>query len=113
MGRKPLALDEKRVTLKRSWEHFAEEQDEVLVTRLEQGTKVQRKEKMNRLRVIQEAVYKAAKHGDMAAAKEFNNRVHGHPKQPIVGDDDEPPVQVDLGAGRILDKAYGTDEESD
>lgn len=110
-GRKPLEKDEKRITLKRSWEAFADEEEEVQV--LHHGTKEVRVVKMKKVRVIQEAVYKAAKKGDMTAAKEFNDRVLGKSRQPIVGDEDESPIQVDHTMNNILDKAYGSDEEEE
>ena len=113
-GIKPaLPAMERRKTLKRAWDDFANEDDEVIIKQLEKGNVVQRRAKMKRLRVIQEAVYKKAKLGDVNAIREFNNRVYGHPKQPIVGDDEEAPVQVDLGVGRILDGAYGTNKDAE
>lgn len=45
--------------------------------------------------------------GDAAALDKWMNRAVGKAVQPIVGDEDEPPVQVDLGVGRIIDKVYG------
>lgn len=107
-GLKPLEHDEKKKTLKRSWEDFAQEITEI--TEIDKGTREVRKVKMQRLRVVQEKLFKGVLAGDVSAIKEFNNRVHGHPKQPIVGDDDEAPVQVELGVERILDKTYGADE---
>jgi len=111
-GRKPLEEDEKRVTLKRSYENYAGEEDDVTVKRLENGTVVQRREKMARIRVLQEALYKKAREGDVSAIKEFNDRVLGKSRQPIVGDDEEPPVQIDLGIGDVLDRATDYDDDS-
>jgi len=112
-GRKPLEHDEERRTLKRSYEEFAKEEVEMPVTRLEKGTKVQRIEKMKRVRVVQEKLFKKVQEGDVQAIKEFNDRVLGKSRQTIVGDEDEAPVQIDLGVGRILDKAYGIDPDTD
>jgi hypothetical protein len=46
--------------------------------------------------------------GDLAALKEFGDRLDGKPAQAIVGDEDSPPVQV---TGFI--KLVGLDEKDD
>lgn len=110
-GRKPLVADEKRKTIKKAWEDFA--QEEVEVTQLHAGTKEQRKIKVKRLRVVQEKLYNAAASGDVSAIREFNDRVGGKARQPVVGDQEEDPVQIDLGVDRLLERAYGDEEEDD
>lgn len=50
---------------------------------------------------------------DATALDKYLNRALGKAPQPLIGDEDEDPVQVDLGVGRILDKAYGDDEDED
>ncbi len=57
--------------------------------------------------VMMERLFKAGMEGDVNAMAKWLDRAAGKPAQPIVGDDDEPPVQIDLGIGRILEKAYG------
>ena len=51
--------------------------------------------------------------GDIGAIKELLDRAFGKPMQPIVGDDEEPPIQIDLNIGRILDGAYGANKGTD
>ncbi len=109
-GRKPLALDEKRKTVKQSWEEFGGE--EIEVTELHAGTKEQRKVKMKRLRVAQERLFKKVNEGDIAAIREFNDRVGGKAMQPIVGDATEDPIQIDHDVTPILEKAYGDEGEN-
>lgn len=108
-GRKTGPQDERRTTIKKSWEDFAGE--EVEVTELHAGTKEQRKVKAKRLRVVQQKLYEQAVKGDVSAIKEFNDRVGGKARQPVVGDMEEDPVQVDLGVDRLLEKAYGIEPE--
>lgn len=108
-GRKPIDKDEKRVSIKKSWESFAEE--EIEVQELHKGTREVRKIKMARLRVAQEKLFKGVQNGDIAAIREFNDRVGGKARQPLVGDEDESPIQVDIGVDRMLDKVYGTEED--
>lgn len=48
---------------------------------------------------------------DAAALDKYLNRALGKAPQPLVGDDDEPPIQIDTVGERILEKAY--DEEDD
>lgn len=105
-GRKPLKDDEKRLSVKQSWESFAEE--EVEVRQIDKGTLKERKVKMRRLRRVQEAVYAAAVKGDIPAAKEFSDRVGGKPAQPIRGEgEDDAPIRIAGDIGLILKKAYG------
>lgn len=106
-GRKPLAEDEGRKTTKQSWEEFGNE--EIEVTHLDAGTQEQRKVKMKRLRVAQERLFKKVNDGDIAAIREFNDRVGGKAMQPIVGDATEDPIQIDHDVTPILEKVYGAD----
>lgn len=110
-GRKPSKPDEVRRTIKKAYEEFAE--DEVEVQELHKGTKEIRVKKLKRIRVIQEALFKKAKDGDVSAIKEFNDRVMGKSKQPITGgEEDDTPLRIEhSGIDRILDNAYGDDEE--
>lgn len=49
---------------------------------------------------------------DTQSLERFTNRVLGKPIQPVVGDEDEDAIQVDIhGVDRMLEKAYGDDEE--
>lgn len=103
-GPDPLPPELQRKTLKQAWREFG--LGEVPV-RLEKGTVNERMEKMARLKVIQEATFQAASKQNVPAIKEFNDRVFGKAPQPIIGDDDEPPVQVDVNQARTLQKIYG------
>ncbi len=109
-GRKPLAKDEARKTIKHQWEDFASE--EIEVTELHKGTKEMRKVKMARLRVAQEKLFKKVQEGDVSAIREFNDRVGGKAPQTLRGgDEDDTPIQIELGVDRMLDKVYGEDDE--
>lgn len=111
-GRDPLSAMERRKTLKQTWQEFGLEEVEIKYPKqLEKGNVVERRLKMKRLRVVQEAIFKKAATGDVPAIKEFNDRVLGKAPQPIVGDDDEPPVGLNLGIDRILGKAYGNGDK--
>lgn len=48
---------------------------------------------------------------DAHALDRYLNRALGKPPQPLIGDEEEDPVRIDLGVERILGKAYGDDEE--
>lgn len=110
-GRQPLEKDEKRRTLKRSWEDFAQEDVEIPVKELHKGTKEERKVKMKRIRVAQEKLFGKVVEGDVSAIREFNDRVHGKSPQTLRGDEDEAPVRVEVGLDRVLDKVYGDEDE--
>lgn len=110
-GREPLPDEEKRRKRKQVWRDFGDEEVEVIMKeKTEVGTVVERKVKMKRLRVVQEAIYKEATKGNMVAAKEFNDRVHNKSPQPLVGDMEEDPIQVNHDVLPILEKAYGNDD---
>lgn len=111
-GRKPLAQDEKRKTIKRQWEDFASE--EIEVNELHKGTREIRKLKMARLRVAQEKLFKKVQEGDVSAIREFNDRVGGKAPQTLRGgDEDDTPIQIELGVDRMLDKVYGNKDDDD
>lgn len=110
-GRKPLAQDEKRLNIKKSWESYADELVEV--QQLDKGTREVRKVKMQRLRIAQDRLFKGVMDGDIAAIKEFNDRVGGKARQPVTGDDEEPPIAIDIGIDRMLDKVYGEPDDED
>lgn len=113
-GPDPLPQEDQRRTLKQAWRQYGLEEVEIRYPKqLEKGKVEERREKMSRLRVIQEAIYRAGASGNMVAAKEFNDRVLGKSPQPIVGDEDEAPVQIDLLGERILEKAYGDDDSEE
>lgn len=117
-GPDPLAPEDQRRSRKAAWREFGDEEvDVVLKERTDTGTVVERRVKLKRLRVIQNMIYEKAVgvtvKGDMEAAKEFNNRVLGKSPQPLVGDDDEPPIQVDLIGERLLEKAYGNEDDDE
>lgn len=50
---------------------------------------------------------------DAHALDRYLNRALGKPPQPLVGDEDEDAIQVDLGVDRILDKAYGDRDDDE
>lgn len=105
-GRKPLELDERRRSLKKSWENFALE--EIEVSRLDRGTQEVRKDKVQRQRVAQEALFEKVKEKDVAAIKEFNDRTLGKSKQPITGgDEDDAPLRLGVDINGIGEKMYG------
>lgn len=111
-GRKPLALDDKKRTLKQLHEDFALEDDEV--QRIDKGTGKVRREKMKKARVVLEALYKQAKTGDVSAIKEFNDRILGKSKQPITGgDEDDTPLRLDVDITSIVNKVYGPDADGE
>lgn len=115
VGRKPLPLDEKRRSLKKSWENFALE--EVEMNRLDKGTQEMRKVKLQRVSVAQEMLFEKVKEKDVAAIKEFNDRVLGKSKQPITGgDEDDTPLRIDgtvniVGIGSKIYGLENPDEE--
>ena len=105
-GRKPLEQDEKRKSFKSLWEEFGGE--EVEVRQVDKGTKEERVVKMARCKVVMDRIYTEAAKGDIAAAKEFNDRVGGKVPNKIVGDSDEAPIlmqQIDIN--NALEKTYG------
>lgn len=110
-GRKPLEADERRRTLKKVYEDFALEEDEVQKT--DRGTGKVRLVKMTKVRIVHEALYKKAKLGDVAAIHEFNDRTVGKSKQPITGgDEDDAPLRIEHDVDSVIDKIYGIDSES-
>lgn len=116
VGRKSLEKDEKRFSVKQSWEGFATEEIVVelgSIKDLHKGTKAERKVKMSRLRIAQEKLFENVLKNDTTAIKEFSDRVGGKARQPLVGDEEADPIRVDLGVDRLLGKAYGEDEDED
>ncbi len=114
-GPDPLPVEDRRRSRKQAWKEFGDEEVEVILNdNTKSGNVKQRRVKMKRLRVVQEMIYKKAiSDRDMDAAKEFNNRVLGKAPQPIVGDDDEDPIQINHDVTPILEKAYDNEEEKD
>lgn len=68
--------------------------------------------KKPRALAVMEKLYEVgmAGSGNDAALDRWLNRALGKPPQPLVGDEDEVPVAIDLGVDRMLDKAYGDDD---
>lgn len=93
-------------------EFGAEEIEVEIIDRLS-GKRV--KVKKSRTVLATEALFNIgmgfAQKGNGQDLERFINRVVGKPAQPIVGDEDEAPLAVDLGVDRLLDKAYGDDTE--
>ena len=50
---------------------------------------------------------------DAGAVDKWLNRAVGKAPQPLIGDEDEDPIQVDLGVDRLLGKAYGDSAEDE
>lgn len=70
--------------------------------------------KKPRTMVIIEALYQIAiESKDSMAMDRFLNRALGKAAQPIVGDEDEDAVQIDLGTSRMLDKVFGDNAPQD
>lgn len=70
--------------------------------------------KKSRVLAVMEKLYKVGiENGNDAALDRWLNRALGKPPQPLVGDEEEDPVQINLGVDRILGKVYGDDEEDD
>lgn len=112
-GRKTLEeADKARTSLKRSYELMADEEMEIVEVNRQTGARVSKKVKA--IKAVQTMLLnKAVVEKSVEAAKELNNRWLGHPKQPIVGDDDEPPVQFNIGFDRVLDRVYGVTPEEE
>lgn len=107
-GKPALPAEALRKTLKNSWREFGAGEVEVKVRELHKGNVQERMVKMARLKVVQEALFKKTKEGDVAAIKEFNDRVFNKSAQPLVGDNDDDPIQVQhLGVSLMLHKVYG------
>lgn len=111
-GPKPMPAQDQRRRLKQAYREFVLEEIEY-PEELRSGDAKERHEKMSRLAIVQAVIFKEALKGNMVAAKEINDRSLGKSPQPIIGDEDEAPVQVDLLGERILDKAYGDDTEEE
>lgn len=73
------------------------------------------KMKKPRALAMMEKLYEIGiKNGNDAAIDRWLNRALGKAPQPLIGDEDEDPIRVDLGAERILKKVYGSnDDDSD
>lgn len=114
-GRKPGGTAmQKRLRKQLLEDHFGEE---VEVRVKDRKTGVEKIVMKPRAVVIMERLYMIGMglvEGDSAAIDKWLNRALGKAPQPLVGDEEEDPVQVDLGIGRIIDKAYGdTDSDED
>lgn len=112
-GRPPSGIAlERRQAKKILSEHVAEE---VEVKVLDKITGKERILKKSRIliqleRLFQSSVNKDGTFNDGAIDK-WLNRALGKAPQPLIGDEDEDPVRVNLGVEQILDKAYGDDDE--
>ena len=97
---------QKRLLKQAMVEHLEEEVD---VTVRDRRTGKEHTVKKPRIQVILERLFNfSGTH--YQAADLWLNRAVGRAPQPLIGDVDEAPVQIDLGIGRILDKAYGDPE---
>lgn len=110
-GRKPGGQALARRTLRAILaKHYAEE---VEIEIEDPKTKKMVKIKKPRVLAMMEMMYQIAeKNGDSAAGDRWLNRALGKPPQPLIGDEEEDPVRVDLGVDRILGKVYN-DEADD
>lgn len=110
-GRKPggTAL-QKRIVKQVLAAHYDEEV-EIEVKDAKTGKTV--KVKKPRALAVMEKLYQVgmAGAGNDAALDRWLNRALGKPPQPLIGDEDEAPVAIDLGVDRMLDKAYGEDDD--
>ena len=111
-GRRPGGEALRRRSLKELVnDHFSEE---VEVKILDKKTGKEVIVKKPRTVVMIEQLYQTAlKNHDTAAMERWLNRALGKAVQPISGDDDEPPVRVDIGIEKILGSAYGDDDASE
>ena len=89
------------------------EEFEVRVTDSKTGRKVTATKP--RFIVVLEKLYEIGMRGDgdANALDKWLNRAIGKPVQPIVGEEEEPPVQIDLGMERILNLVYGSKAETE
>lgn len=106
-GREPGGTQLQKRIHKQLIEKHVEEEAEVTVTDKKTGVTVVVKKP--RILIAMEKLFALGTRGqgDAAALDKWLNRAVGKAVQPIVGDEDEPPVQVDLGIGHILAKVYG------
>jgi hypothetical protein len=112
-GPEPLPAALQRRRMKQAFVDFLSEEVDAMVKDYNKGNVEERKIKIARLKLILEALFKKVKNGsngDVAAAKELFDRAFGKSINIIAGDEDEPPVQLNVLADRILKKAYGDRE---
>ncbi len=111
-GRKPGGAALERRTLRAILsKHYGED-----VTIEVEDPKTHKKVKIKKPRVLamMEKLYETGiANGDTAAIDRWLNRALGKPPQPLVGDEEEDPVRIDLGVDRILGKVYSGDDEED
>lgn len=109
-GRPPSGQNLARRTLRAMLaNHFSEE---VEVELEDPKTHIIVKVKKPRVLAMMELMYQlAVKNGDSMAGDRWLNRALGKAPQPLIGDEEEDPIRVDLGVDRILGKIYDGDDE--
>lgn len=90
--------------------HYAEE---VEIELIDQKTSKLVKIKKPRVLAMMDKLYEIGIAGNDTAIDRWLNRALGKAPQPLIGDEEEDPIKIDLGVGRILSKAYGTDTDDE
>jgi len=113
-GRKPGGTAMQRRLLKQAMQEHFEEEVNVKVKDPKTGKeKVIKKPRV--LVVLQTLFQIGVESKNEHALDKWLNRAVGKAPQPLIGDEEEDPIRVDLGIDRILKKAYGnnTDDEGE
>lgn len=112
VGRKPGGQALARRTLRQILANHYAEEIEIEIEDPKTGTLV--KLKKPRVLAMMEKMYEiAVKTGDSAAGDRWLNRALGKAPQPLIGDEEEDPIRVDLGVDRILGKVYNDEEDQE
>jgi hypothetical protein len=86
--------------------------EEVTVKVKDPKTGVEREIKKPRVLIAIDALFTLGmKNNDANAIDRYLNRALGKPPQPLVGDEEEDPIQINHDVTPILEKAYGDDDE--
>lgn len=105
-------FQQKRLNKRSINEHYNEEVDVKVKDPLNGKEKIIKKP---RILVQLERLYRASTRPDgsfdVSAIDKWLNRALGKAPQPLIGDEEEDPIKVDLGIERILGKAYGRDKD--
>ena len=94
---------DKRKRMHELLSEFADQEVEVNLRDVITGEK--KLVKMTRYMLSLHQQFKLIEKGDASAINSFHDRLLGSPAQPVVGDDDSPPIQVEIGP--LLKKIYG------
>lgn len=101
-GRKPtgptnvaMLQSDKRKRMHELLSDFADQEVEVKLRDADTG--IQRMVKITRYMLSLHQQFKLIEKGDPTAINNFHDRLLGKAAQPIVGDDDAPPIQVEVG----------------